>query len=137
MLISGVRGHPIEDLRLSDIRLVSRGGGGAREDAALALPELDSVYPEPARFGRLPAYGLFARHVKGLEIHHVDLSYVKDEGRPAVFLDDVEGADFDHLEAQRRPGLVTFVLSKVKDFWIHNSPGIPERRLASAQHESF
>jgi len=137
VLISGIPGHPIEDLRLSNVRIVSQGGGGAKDDAALDPPELESDYPEPARFGRLPAYGLFLRHVKGVEMHHVDLSYVQDETRPAVFLDDVDGADFDHVHAQRGPDLITFVLRKVKDFRIHNSPGLPDRRHDSAEHEAF
>jgi len=137
VLISGIPGHPIEDLRMSNVRIVSQGGGGTKEDAVVDPPELESDYPEPARFGRLPAYGLFLRHVKGLEMHHVSLNYLKDEMRPAVFLHDVEGADFDDVKAQHGPDLVAFVLRRVKDFWIHNSPGFPDRRHESAEHESF
>ncbi len=122
---------------MSNVRIVSQGGGGTKEDAVVDPPELESDYPEPARFGRLPAYGLFLRHVKGLEMHHVSLNYLKDEMRPAVFLHDVEGADFDDVKAQHGPDLVAFVLRRVKDFWIHNSPGFPDRRHESAEHESF
>ncbi len=136
VLVSGVPGHPVEDLRLSEVRIVFRGGG-AREDAALEPPELASDPPEPARFGRLPAYGLFARHVKGLSIRHVDLTRMQDEKRPAVCLDDVDGADFDDLKAQARPDLLTFVLRKVREFRVRNSPGLPDRRLAGAESEAF
>jgi len=136
VLISGVPGHAVEDLRLSEVRFAFRGGG-APEDAALEPPELESDPPEPARFGRLPTYGLFARHVKGLEIHHVELRWLKDEKRPAVRLDDVDGADLHDVRTQRLPDLVTLVLRKVRDFRIHDSPGIPDRRVANVESAAF
>ena len=136
VLISGVPGHPIEDLRLSDVRIVFKGGGDAR-DAALEPPEIESEYPEPARFGRLPAWGLFARHVRGLALADLDLSHAADEARPAIVLDDVEGAEFDHLRAPAGPDRVTFALRRVRDFRVHDSPGRPDRSLATAEREAF
>src|SRR5437773_1754232 len=55
-IISGIPGHPIEDIRLSNIRVYSRGGG-TKEQAALNPAEEEEKYPEPTMFGELPAYG--------------------------------------------------------------------------------
>jgi hypothetical protein len=57
-IISGIPGHSIEDLRLSNIRVYSKGGG-TKEQAALDPPEKEDTYPEPTMFGDLPAYGFF------------------------------------------------------------------------------
>ena len=47
-------------------------GGGTREEAERRdLPELEDQYPEYFMWGVLPAYGLYARHVKGLAIDGV------------------------------------------------------------------
>jgi hypothetical protein len=46
-------------------------------------------YPEPSLFGVLPAYGIYARHVVGLTMENVSLSYKVQDERPAVVLDDV------------------------------------------------
>src|SRR5205823_6054506 len=73
-IISGVPGHPIEDVRLSNIRILYRGGG-SRQDAAIEPPERENSYPEPSMFGTIPAYGFFIRHVKGIEFSNVEVSY--------------------------------------------------------------
>ena len=53
------------------------------------VPELANVYPEPSNWGILPAYGLYARHVDGLELGNIKLGYIVEDERPAVVFDDV------------------------------------------------
>jgi len=62
-----VPGYPIEDLRLSGIR-IEYAGGGTNADADLDPEEKEKDYPEPDMFGRMPSYALFARHVVGLDL---------------------------------------------------------------------
>ena len=102
ILISGIPGYPIEDLRLSNIR-IHYAGGGTKSDAALVPDEKERDYPEPDMFGRLPAYALFARHVVGLDARDGDFTFESAELRPAIQLLDVVRADLDHIRAQR-PG---------------------------------
>ncbi len=42
-------------------------------------------------FGKLPAYGFYLRHVRNIEFHQVQLYTEKEEKRPAVITDDVQG----------------------------------------------
>jgi polygalacturonase len=49
-IISGIPGHYIDDIRLSNIRIYYRGGG-TRSQAALDPPENEDGYPEPTMFG--------------------------------------------------------------------------------------
>src|ERR1041385_4940307 len=99
-IISGIPGYMIEDVQLSNIRVYAKGGG-TKEQAALEPPERENIYPEPTMFGELPAYGFFIRHIKGLQMRDVEVSYLRSEQRPAFWLNDVAGADFIHVKAQR------------------------------------
>lgn len=127
-IISGIPGHSIEDVRLSNIRIYYQGGG-TKEQAALDPPEKEDAYPEPTMFGELPSYGFFIRHVKGLQMNDVEVSYLKDDARPAFVLNDVNGADFFRVRAQRATGAQTFVLNNVTDFSAQQCPSLPDTRL--------
>ncbi|MDQ3011259.1 MAG: glycoside hydrolase family 28 protein [Acidobacteriota bacterium] len=135
-IISGIPGHPIEDIRLSNIRIIYRGGG-SREDAAVEVPERENNYPEPSMFGAIPAYGFFIRHVKGIEMSNVEVSYAKEDWRPAFALSDVKGADFLHIKAQRAADAPTFVLKNVEDFSVQQSKGVPDTRIKRVEQKKF
>jgi len=82
--LSGLADHPIENLTLRDITLSFQGGGTA--GTALEEPE---KYPEYRMFGPLPAFGMFARHIRGLRIDNVRCTSIAPDVRPAFFCDDV------------------------------------------------
>ena len=136
VLVSGIPGHPIEDLSLSDVRIAYQGGGSAA-DAALDPPEREKEYPEPDMFGNIPAYGLYARHVKGLTARDIHFSLDKPDARAAVRLDDVDGVDLDRLVLPPRGAGPLFVLRSVRDFLLRNSAGMADTRRASVERESF
>lgn len=127
-LIVGLPGHPIEDVRLSNIRIVYRGGG-TKQDAAIEPPERENNYPEPSMFGTIPAYGFYARHVQGLELRDVEVSFMKDDARPAIVLDDVKGADLRGIKAQRGKDAPLLVLKNVTDFSLLHSKGLTDTKL--------
>jgi hypothetical protein len=135
-IISGIPGHDIEDVRLSNVRIYYRGGG-TKEQAALDPPEKEDTYPEPSMFGELPAYGFFIRHVKGLQMNDVEVSYLKEEARPAFLLNDVKGADFFRVRAQRATGVPTFVLNNVTDFSAQQCGPVPDTRLEHVESKKF
>jgi polygalacturonase len=113
--IAGIPGHLIEDLRLSNIRIAYKGGGTA-EQAAREVPENEIAYPEPTMFGTLNASAFFIRHVKNLEMHHIDVTFDKPDARPAFWMNDIQGADFQHMKIQRFDGVPLFSLNNVSDF---------------------
>lgn len=59
------------------------------KDAPFNVPELPEVYPEPSNWGILPAYGLYARHVKNLFLNKIKLAYQIEDTRYPIVLDDV------------------------------------------------
>ena len=119
--ITGNPTQPIEGVRLENIRLVFKGGG-TKEDAARVPPELGTQYPEPNRVGIMPAYGLFARHVRGLELANITLSFERDDVRPAMVCVDVDGLEIDNFKAQLAPGVPAARYESVRNLTIRNSP---------------
>ena len=159
IIIAGLPGHPVEDVKLTDIRVDYRGGltleqaaqqpadlvntfflrgpGLAGPRDAFAPPEQEKGYPEPSMFGLLPAYGMFVRHAKNLAVENLDVNFAKEDTRPAVVLMDVAGIDFARTKAQRGTGAPFFVLRGVTDFSAQGCAGLADTKRAAAENESF
>ncbi len=135
-IIAGLPGHPIEDVRISNVHIVYRGGGTSA-DAAIDPPEQERTYPEPSMFGPIPAYGFYVRHAKNVEMHHVEVSHEKEEMRPAVVLDDVDGARFDAQKARRTSGVPFFALRSVRDFSACNCSTLPDIRVEDVRAKTL
>ena len=101
--ITGQPGHPLENILLSNLAFTFEGGGSIAR-AAVEVPELPKQYPESTMFGELPAYGFFARHVKGLRFSNISLRTSSPDLRHAIVLDDVEDLAVAGLDAQGWPG---------------------------------
>jgi polygalacturonase len=122
--IMGLPEQPVENVRIENIRLISNGGGTA-EDAARVPKELERGYPEPSRLGVLPAYGVFARHVKGLELANIRCGFVTNDLRSAASFSDIQGLEIDNFKPQVAPGVAPAIFAAdVKDLIIRNSPGL-------------
>lgn len=55
------------------------------------VPEQIQKYPEFTMFGELPAWGLYLRHIRNITLKNVHLSLAKDDFRPEMVCEDVEG----------------------------------------------
>jgi polygalacturonase len=126
-LIAGLPGHPVEDVDLSNIRIVYRGGL-TREDAALEPPENETAYPEPSMFGTLPAYGLFLRHARNVTLRDVEVAFAEADLRPPFALLDAADVHLAHVRAGRGPDVPFAVLVDVGGLSVVDSPGIPDTR---------
>jgi polygalacturonase len=113
-ILSGVPGHAIEDIKISDVFLEQVGGGSAQM-ATLEPEERECAYPDPGMFGELPASGIFARHVRNLEVSNVEIATRAADARPAFWLKDVVGADFFRVRTPQGAA-PAFDLRQVKEF---------------------
>jgi len=136
VIISGIPGHDIEDITLRDIRIFYKGGG-TREQAALEPAEKEKDYPEPNMFGELPAYGFFIRHVRGIDLSGIQISYMKEDLRPAFLLEAIKGVALYHIRAQHATDAPTFTLKQVEDFNLHQCQGLADARLERVDLKKF
>ena len=122
--VMGLPEQPIENVHLENIRLISKGGGTA-DDAAINPKELGNGYPEPGKIGTLPAYGIFARHVKDLELANIHVSFQTNDLRAAAVFDDVQGLDIDNLKMQTADGVKAALFApNVSGLMIRNTPAL-------------
>jgi len=128
-ILSGIPGASIEDVKLSNIYIETVGGATA-EAAQVQPPEFENKYPEPGMFGPMPASGFFLRHVRNVEMSHVEIANATPDARPAFFLADVERADFFAVTAPRNAD-GAFALHNVKDLRIGWSRAAADTILGS------
>jgi polygalacturonase len=131
-IVTGIPGHYIEDVRFNNI-LVLHQGGGTKEDAAIQPPELENVYPDPNRFGPLPAHGFYIRHAKGIEIRNVEVRPMKPDLRPGFVLDDVNGVELIHVRLPHHSDAGSVVLKNVRDFSVTHSKPLADTEVESAE----
>jgi polygalacturonase len=127
ILIAGLPDHPIEDLSLSNI-FIDYVGGGTKEEGERAVPEYEKEYPEPGRFGTLPAWGLWVRHVKNFSVSHVEFRAAKDDLRPVAILEGITDASLDHVKLPAAAGANRLVLRNLNGFAVSSSPGLADVR---------
>jgi len=136
-LFSGLAGHPIEDVKLSNI-LIEHRGGGTQAQAALQPPEEERErYPEPRRFGDTPSHGFFIRHVRGLEMNDVKILVQREDARPAFVLEDVQGADLFRIKTPKAVNTPTFLLKGVEDFKLAQSNTVPDTHLDKVDNKKL
>jgi polygalacturonase len=135
-IIAGIPGHEIEDVSLSNIRIISKGGGTA-EQAARVLPENEKAYPEPSMFGVTPAYGFFIRHAKGVRMQGIKLDTLTDDRRPAFVVEGCTNLSFQNVDARRMDGGSIFMLKNVKDFRLQGCGSLKDQELPQSSDKSL
>ena len=86
--ITGIPGHPVRNIKLSDMILEFEGGVEAHAGPA-EVPELEDLYPESTMFGELPAYAFFIRHAENIDLSNISVSTQHPDARKAIRTLDV------------------------------------------------
>ena len=128
-ILSGIPDYPLEDLKLSNIYIETPGGGTDDDAKAQPTEQIDN-YPDPGRFGVTPSTGFFLRHIRNLEMSHVEIANRTPDARPPFYLDSVERADFFAITAPRTAD-GAFALHNVKDLRIGWSRAAADATLSS------
>ena len=102
--------------------------------AKIEPPELEKSYPEPTMFGVMPASGFYLRHLRNLEMSHVEIANAAPDARPSFYLSDVERADFFAVTAPRGAD-GAFALRNVKDLRVSWSRAAADTALSSAENK--
>lgn len=105
---SSIVGTPelrIQNVLMENIEMVYPGAGnphyakvGLTPEELDAIPEMRDAYPEFSQFKELPAWGFYVRHADNIEFKNVKFRALKKDYRPAVVIDDVNGATFTNVQ---------------------------------------
>lgn len=109
----------LENISFTDVHIKYAGGGTAAQ-AAKRVPKIAAEYfgvwdPLP---GGPPAYGLYARNVKGLTLQNVRFEYDEPDARPAVIFDNVQDASITGLAVKGSEGIELLRFANTKDVLI-------------------
>lgn len=87
----------IKNIVFNDVQVLVKGGNPATDTAATP-PELGVGQYNASNLKVQPSYGLWARHVMNLTVKNCSFNYEKTDGRYALFLDDVIGAQLSAVK---------------------------------------
>jgi hypothetical protein len=83
--ISGLPGHPVEDVHVSNVSIHHSGGVTRAQladiDKALR-DEKAAEYPEATMWGPLPAKGFYVRNARSVHFDHVEVYTAQADARP-------------------------------------------------------
>ena len=136
MIISGVPGYAVEDVSISNVFLVQKGGG-AGGLTTVDPPEQEKDYPEPSCFAPLPAQALFIRHAKAVDVSDVAIASEAADARPVCWLDDVDGAVFFRLRLPRNASGPAFLLKNTRNFRVAATGAVPDTTLDMVAQKSL
>jgi polygalacturonase len=143
-IFSGIPSNLIEDVKLSNCYFGHNGlpkrmrvhWAETFEDMpdwrTIVVPEIEEAYPELLQFGPTPSHGFFIRHLRNLEMSHVEVAPSAAEPRPAFWLEDVTRADFFAITA---PAQTNFSLHNVHDFRLAWSRAAKDTTIDNAEKQ--
>ncbi|SNT42858.1 Polygalacturonase [Granulicella rosea] len=126
-ILSGIPSNLIEDVKFNNCYFENAGlpttfgsGGNTKpfpDWRTIQTPETEDGYPDPSRFGPTPSKGFFVRHLKNLEMAHVEIASSTPDPRPAFWLEDVHRADFFAITAPPQANFALRHVSDLRIFW--------------------
>ena len=123
-VFSGIPENAIEDVKLSNCYFQHRGLEPSKNPSkplpdwrTRQVPEIEEAYPDPNRFGQTPSHGFFIRHLKKLEMSHVEIAPLNNDPRPAFWLEDAQRADFFAITAPPQPNFALRNVSDLRILW--------------------
>jgi hypothetical protein len=122
--IVGIPGYDIEDVTLANVRIETMEETQAAW-LSRAIPEQIKSYPEARMFGRLPAWGLYCRHVNGLRLRDLWFSSPASQSTPVLLCDDVKQVEISGLRATALSQSASSIeFQNVQGAWIHDTRAI-------------
>ena len=96
IVLNGVGEDLLENISFNDVH-VTYEGGGTIEEANREIPKMAGEYFE---IGTPPAYGMYARNIRGLTLNNIRFEVKTEDHRPALTFENVSDATINGLAAQ-------------------------------------
>jgi polygalacturonase len=133
--ISGLPGHPVQNVTLENIEIVYAGGADRNRayfpvDSLEKITEAEAAYPEFSMFGELPVWGLYVRHAEGIALKNIKICTKGADHRTAVIMDDVASLKIDKLSVPKAV-LPALILNKVTNLTLNSLqlPGVESEAI--------
>ena len=120
-LIAGLPNNPVENISLTHVRIVNRGGGEKAE------PEGPNGEKLRRREAALAAGGMFITNGKSISLQDVELKFESADARPALIAQEIAGLTLENLKLQRFGDAPAMRLEQVENLIVRGSPGLAER----------
>lgn len=85
--VTGLPGHPVENIRISNVTISHKGGAGK---IPVPADEKEKDYPEANMWGTLPAKGFFVRHARNVKFDNIEIRTEQPDLRPEFITEDSE-----------------------------------------------
>jgi hypothetical protein len=122
--IIGIPGYDIEDVTLANVRIETLDETQAAW-LSRTIPEQIKSYPEARMFGRLPAWGLYCRHVSGLRLRDLWFSSPAPQSTPALVCDGVKQVEISGLRATALSQSASSIeFQNVQGAWIRDTQAV-------------
>lgn len=94
--------HYLENISFTDVHVTYAGGGTLAQAGKHDVPKIAAEYfgVWDTAPGGPPAYGLYARNVKGLSLQNVRFEFEYNDHRPAIVFDNVQDVSVNGLGLQ-------------------------------------
>lgn len=92
--ITGLQGHPVRNVWLSNISIHHKGGVKDSDLQAIRdsiSNEKEKAYPEATMWGNLPAKGFYLRHTRNVHFDRIEVHTEEADARPVIVRCDTEG----------------------------------------------
>lgn len=89
IILSGTQNDCMENIVLKNLN-ISLPGGFTDENWDFNVREMGTLYPEFHRFDPVPAKGIFARHINGMTLENIAISYKSPDIREEMVFEDVK-----------------------------------------------
>jgi polygalacturonase len=109
--LTGIPNHEIENISITNVDFIV-SGGVSKEDAKQKevleyTNENMKRWPEFYVVKSLPAYGIYARHIKGLNLENISISTNTEDKRMPIILDQVSNATTRNIKTNGKKVKVT------------------------------
>ncbi len=94
--ITGLEGHPVEDVWVENVIIHHKGGVGAADLPAISEAMKDekaAEYPEATMWGNLPAKGFYVRHGRHVRLSNIVVQTEESDVRPDIVRVDAAEAE--------------------------------------------
>jgi len=130
--ITGWKSSSFTNITLENVKINYPGG-----ETNAAMANIVPPYPRdysPRSFGPRPAAGLYVRHIHGLTLKNVEITFDKADVRPTLMISDADGVVLDDFDGQKSTSGEIMRLEQVKNLTVEDSPGLKNQTSVTVEN---